>query len=121
MPGWSYNTSRDLCAYIHPENNTSILNPTGICSLPPYLLIIICSAVANQEARTAIRSTWANKYNLDNLYNSTVKIAFLLGKSDNDTLNVSILYDVIIIIALLQRKLLLQHIPKFIVFFFSRT
>ncbi|KAG5343217.1 B3GT1 galactosyltransferase, partial [Acromyrmex heyeri] len=87
LPGWSYNTSRDLCAYIHPENNTSILNPTGICSLPPYLLIIICSAVANQEARTAIRSTWANKYNLDNLYNSTVKIAFLLGKSDNDTLN----------------------------------
>lgn len=117
MPGWSYNTSRDLCAYIHPENNTSILSPTGICSLPPYLLIIICSAVANQEARIAIRSTWANKYNLDNLYNSTVKIAFLLGKSDNDTLNVSILYGVIIIIALLHRKLLLQHIPKFITFF----
>ncbi|KAL6263325.1 hypothetical protein P5V15_006123 [Pogonomyrmex californicus] len=87
LPGWSYNTSRDLCVYIHPENNTSILNPTGICSVPPYLLIIICSAVANQEARAAIRSTWANKYNLDNLYNSTVKIAFLLGKSDNDTLN----------------------------------
>ncbi|TGZ53297.1 Hexosyltransferase [Temnothorax longispinosus] len=87
LPGWSYNTSRDLCVYIHPENNTSILSPTGICSLPPYLLIIICSAVANQEARAAIRNTWANKYNLDNLYNSTVKIAFLLGKSDNDTLN----------------------------------
>ncbi|KAL0108517.1 hypothetical protein PUN28_015213 [Cardiocondyla obscurior] len=87
LPGWSYNTSRDLCVYIHPENNTSILSPTGICSLPPYLLIIICSAVANQEARAAIRSTWANKYNLDNLYNSTIKITFLLGKSDNDTLN----------------------------------
>ncbi|XP_012536065.1 beta-1,3-galactosyltransferase 1 [Monomorium pharaonis] len=87
LPGWSYNTSRDLCVYIYPENNTSILSPTGICSLPPYLLIIICSAVANQEARAAIRNTWANKYNLDNLYNSTVKIMFLLGKSDNDTLN----------------------------------
>lgn len=87
LPGWSYNTSRNLCVYIHPENTTSILSPTNICSLPPYLLIIICSAVANQEARVAIRSTWANKYNLDNLYNSTVKIAFLLGQSDNDTLN----------------------------------
>jgi len=91
LPGWSYNTSRDLYVYIHPENTTSILNPTGICSLSTYLLIIICSAVANQEARTAIRNTWANKYSLDNLYNSTVKIAFLLGQSDNDTLNVSIL------------------------------
>ncbi|XP_029176745.1 beta-1,3-galactosyltransferase 1-like [Nylanderia fulva] len=87
LPGWSYNTSRNLCAYIHPENTTSILNPTSICSLQPYLLIIICSAVANQEARAAIRNTWANKYYLDNLYNSTVKIAFLLGQSDNDTLN----------------------------------
>ncbi|XP_020279121.1 beta-1,3-galactosyltransferase 1-like isoform X2 [Pseudomyrmex gracilis] len=87
LPGWSYNTSRDLCVYIHPGNTTSILSPTGICSLPPYLLIIVCSAVANQEARTAIRSTWANKYNLDNLYNFTVKVAFLLGQSDNDTLN----------------------------------
>ncbi|KAH0949039.1 hypothetical protein HN011_011220 [Eciton burchellii] len=87
LPGWSYNTSRDLYVYIHPENTTSIFSPTGICSLSTYLLIIICSAVANQEARTAIRSTWANKYNLDNLYNSTVKIAFLLGQSDNDTLN----------------------------------
>lgn len=83
--------SRNLCVYIHPENTTSILSPTSLCSLPPYLLIIICSAVANQEARAAIRSTWANKYNLDNLYNSTVKIVFLLGQSDNDTLNVSIL------------------------------
>ncbi|XP_011250495.1 beta-1,3-galactosyltransferase 1 [Camponotus floridanus] len=87
LPGWSYNTSRNLCIYIHPENTTSIFSPTNICSLSPYLLIIICSAVANQEARVAIRSTWANKYNLDNLYNSTVKIVFLLGQSDNDTLN----------------------------------
>lgn len=91
LPGWSYNTSRDLGAYIHPGNTTSILRPTDICSVSPYLLIIICSAVANYEARTAIRNTWANKYNLDSLYNSTVKIAFLLGQSNNDTLNVSII------------------------------
>lgn len=88
LPGWTYNTSRDLCTYIHPENTTSVLSPTGICSLPPYLLIVICSAVANLKARTAIRDTWANKKNLDSIYNSTVKIAFLLGESDNDTLNV---------------------------------
>ncbi|XP_014480263.1 PREDICTED: beta-1,3-galactosyltransferase 1-like isoform X2 [Dinoponera quadriceps] len=86
LHGWSYNTSRDLCVYIHPENTTSIISPT-ICLPPPYLLIIICSAVANHEARVAIRNTWANKYNLDHSYNSAVKIAFLLGQTDNDTLN----------------------------------
>ncbi|XP_031844442.1 beta-1,3-galactosyltransferase 1 [Nomia melanderi] len=87
LPGWTYNTSRDLCTYIHPENTTSILNPIGICSPPPYLLIVICSAVGNLKARTAIRNTWANKSALDNVYNSTVKVTFLLGQSDNDTLN----------------------------------
>ncbi|KOC66447.1 Beta-1,3-galactosyltransferase 1 [Habropoda laboriosa] len=87
LPGWAHNTSRDLCVYIHPENITSILSPTGICSPSPYLLIVICSAVTNFKARTAIRNTWANKNNLDSTYNSTVKIAFLLGQSDNDTLN----------------------------------
>ncbi|XP_050591532.1 beta-1,3-galactosyltransferase 1-like isoform X1 [Bombus affinis] len=87
LPGWAYNTSRDLCVYIHPENTTSVLSPNDICSSSPYLFIVICSAVTNIQARTAIRSTWANKNNLDNIYNSTVKIAFLLGQSNNDTLN----------------------------------
>ncbi|XP_076242380.1 beta-1,3-galactosyltransferase 1 isoform X2 [Calliopsis andreniformis] len=87
LPGWAYNTSRDLCTYIHPENTTAILSPTGICIPPPYLLIVICSSVTNFKARAAIRDTWANKNNLDSIYNSTVKVAFLLGQSDNDTLN----------------------------------
>ncbi|CAD1480981.1 unnamed protein product, partial [Heterotrigona itama] len=87
LPGWAYNTSRDLCVYIHPENTTSILNPNDICSPSPYLFIVICSAVTNVKARIAIRNTWANKNNLNNTYNSTVKVAFLLGQSDNDTLN----------------------------------
>lgn len=88
LPGWSFNTSRDLKLYIHPENNTTILNPDELCSSPPYLLIIICSAIGNHNARNAIRSTWANDQYL-NSFNSTVKIAFLLGQSENDTLNVS--------------------------------
>ena len=44
--------------------------------------------MGNQKARTAVRNTWANKYNLDTLYNFTVRVAFLLGQSDNETLNV---------------------------------
>ncbi|XP_015610487.1 beta-1,3-galactosyltransferase 1 isoform X2 [Cephus cinctus] len=90
LPGWAYNKSRDLRVYIRPGNNTTVLSPTSICASPPYLLIVICSAVANQKARESIRNTWANKQHLDSLYNSTVRIAFLLGESDNDTLNSSI-------------------------------
>ncbi|OXU20463.1 hypothetical protein TSAR_012319 [Trichomalopsis sarcophagae] len=87
LHGWGYNTSRDVCSYIHPENTTAILNPKTICNEVPYLLIVVCSAVPNLGARIAIRNTWGNKSNLDTQYESPVKVAFLLGQSDNDTLN----------------------------------
>ncbi|XP_012286095.1 N-acetyllactosaminide beta-1,3-N-acetylglucosaminyltransferase 4 isoform X2 [Orussus abietinus] len=93
LPGWTYNTSRDLSVYIHPENTTTILNPVNICMPPPFLLIVICSAVANRKARDAIRNTWANKNNLDSLYNSTVSIAFLVGQTDNETLDNAIMEE----------------------------
>lgn len=104
LPGWTYNTSRDVKNYIHPENVTSVLSPLSICSPPPYLLIIICSAVANHKARMAIRNTWANTSNLDLLYNSTVKVAFLLGQSDNDTLNNFIIEESLRYNDMLQEK-----------------
>ncbi|XP_058797909.1 beta-1,3-galactosyltransferase 1-like isoform X2 [Phymastichus coffea] len=87
LRGWSYNTSRDVCTYIHPENTTTILNPRNICSESLYLLIVVCSAVDNTNARVAIRNTWGNQTNLDMQFDSPVRIAFLLGQSDNDTLN----------------------------------
>ncbi|XP_033208263.1 beta-1,3-galactosyltransferase 1-like isoform X2 [Belonocnema kinseyi] len=90
LHGWGYNTSRDVCTYIHPENKTTILSPSDLCTPPPFLLVVVCSAVANQKARSAVRNTWANKYNLDNSYNFTVRVAFLLGQSDNETLNNSV-------------------------------
>ena len=89
LRGWSYNTSRDVCTYIHPDNATAVVNPKGMCSEAPYLIVVVCSAVANVNARLVIRNTWGNRSNLETLYNSTVKVAFLLGLSDNDTLNVS--------------------------------
>lgn len=90
LRGWGFNTSRDVCSYIHPENTTAILNPKSICNEVPYLLIVVCSAVPNLSARIAIRNTWGNKSNLETQYESSVKVAFLLGQSDNDTLNVCI-------------------------------
>lgn len=68
---------------------TTILNPDNLCSPSPYLIIVICSSIPNKTARRAIRNTWASNKNLENVYNSTVKIVFLLGQSENDTLNVS--------------------------------
>ncbi|XP_043506030.1 beta-1,3-galactosyltransferase 1-like isoform X1 [Polistes fuscatus] len=104
LPGWTYNTSRDVKNYIHPDNITSILSPIAICSPPPYLIVIICSSVGNYKARMAIRNTWANKSNLNLLYNSTVKVAFLLGQSDNETLNNLVLEESLQFNDILQEK-----------------
>ncbi|XP_043288700.1 beta-1,3-galactosyltransferase 1-like isoform X2 [Venturia canescens] len=88
LPGWAFNTSRNLNTYIQPKTNTTILSPAEICAPPvPYLLIIVCSAVTNYNARMAIRNTWANNASV---YDKTVRVAFLLGQSDNETLNDSV-------------------------------
>ncbi|XP_014219981.1 beta-1,3-galactosyltransferase 1 isoform X2 [Copidosoma floridanum] len=88
LRGWSYNTTRDVSTYIRPENNTTaILNPSNICGESAYLLIVVCSAVTNVNARLTIRNTWGNQSNLDVLYDSSVKLVFLLGLSGNDTIN----------------------------------
>lgn len=84
--------------YIYPENKTTILSPLDLCSPAPFLLIVVCSAVSNEKARLAIRETWANKYHLEMTYNSTVKVVFILGQSDNDTLNVCFVFIFLIVI-----------------------
>ncbi|XP_051164685.1 beta-1,3-galactosyltransferase 1-like [Leptopilina boulardi] len=90
LHGWGENTSRDVGTYIYPENKTTILSPLEICSPSPFLIIAVCSAVSNEKARLAIRETWANRYHSDMTYNSTVKVVFILGQSDNETLNNSV-------------------------------
>lgn len=88
LQGWSFNTSRNLHSYISSNDNITILSPDELCASSPYLVIIICSAIGNHNSRNAIRNTWGNDEYL-NKFNLTVKIAFLLGQNDNDTLNVS--------------------------------
>ncbi|KAJ9599351.1 hypothetical protein L9F63_010172, partial [Diploptera punctata] len=86
IPGWSYNTSRDLHNYILPNNVTAIIPQMDLCSSPElFLLVVVCSAVANFEQRSAIRDTWASVPSITNSSN-TVKVAFLLGDPDNSTL-----------------------------------
>jgi hypothetical protein len=62
--GWSKNTSRVASDYIFPELNTTLIEPSTICSSlsdpPIFLLIVVCSSFSNFEARQAIRTTWGN-------------------------------------------------------------
>jgi hypothetical protein len=52
-----------------------------------FLLVVVCSAVANFKARAAIRETWASAPSINNS-SSSIKVAFLLGDPDNSTLQV---------------------------------
>ncbi|XP_026472950.1 N-acetyllactosaminide beta-1,3-N-acetylglucosaminyltransferase 2-like isoform X3 [Ctenocephalides felis] len=69
IPGWSYNTSRELSTYVKP-NLTALHEPNSVCTQlvdngPIFLMIVVCSAVKNFEERKAIRSTWGNINQLD--------------------------------------------------------
>lgn len=63
VAGWPQNTSREIKNYIHPDENTTLIEPWAICkspSSPIFLLIVVCSSPFNVEARDTIRQTWAN-------------------------------------------------------------
>lgn len=51
--GWDRNRSRNIPTYIHPNVNTTIIQPTTLCkeNTPILLLIVICSAADNFENR----------------------------------------------------------------------
>ena len=55
----------------------------------PYLLLIVCSGVNNTAARDAIRGSWAR----DQETLKNVRVVFLLGQLENDTLQESILEE----------------------------
>lgn len=80
---WPSNQSRNARHLIFPEEKTSLLS-SPVCggSSPPYLLVIVCSALQNFEARYTIRKSWAEvQHSLNN-----VKVVFLVGQRLNETL-----------------------------------
>ncbi|XP_035231737.1 beta-1,3-galactosyltransferase 1-like [Stegodyphus dumicola] len=79
-------SQRDLNKYILPNNDTSILLPKLQCSGSIFLVVVVCSAVPNFEARRAIRNTWVQ----DARKLHSVQVFFLLGKSRNQTVNVAV-------------------------------
>lgn len=100
-----HNASRDLWLYVQPNTDTIIQKPVQKIE-PVFLLVIVCSATGNFEARKAIRSTWGNKNNLSykkyleekygndtgsnigntnsEIGNINMRILFLLGLPDGD-------------------------------------
>lgn len=82
VQGWETNISRDTRQYVLPDNVTTVINPTSLCPPNLFLVVIVCSAPANFEQRNAIRETWAS------LADESARVAFLLGESDNATVQV---------------------------------
>lgn len=83
VPGWELNVSRSTIQYVLPENTTTIINLNGLCPPNLFLVVIVCSSPPNFEQRSAIRDTWAS------LADDSTRVAFLLGKIDNSSIQVN--------------------------------
>ncbi|EEB10287.1 beta-1,3-galactosyltransferase, putative [Pediculus humanus corporis] len=80
IEGWGVDTSRSVSHYVTPDNDTSLIVSNELCSEPLLLLVIICSAVNNTLERMTIRKTWGN------CSNPSYSLVFLLGTTENSTL-----------------------------------
>ncbi|KAE8748481.1 hypothetical protein FOCC_FOCC004776 [Frankliniella occidentalis] len=97
LDGWPRNGTREVRLFIQPDNVTTIISPNFCESKQPFLLVVVCSAVHNSEARKAIRETWASSSSSlrenNRISNEVVPhplkdvfVVFLLGDPDNSTL-----------------------------------
>ncbi|XP_034252647.1 beta-1,3-galactosyltransferase 1-like [Thrips palmi] len=97
LDGWPRNGTRDVRLFIQPENVTTILSTTVCDGRQPFLVVVVCSAVQNFEARKVIRETWASSGSTvgkeSNRSNEVLEdppkdvfVVFLLGDPDNATL-----------------------------------
>lgn len=94
VPGWEIGISRNISDYIYPNSDTTILSPKNLCSANPDILLMVISAAHHFDMRQTIREKWANKTVLESLNHTNVKMAFILGQSKNETVNVSFIYGV---------------------------
>lgn len=84
VEGWGYNTTRDTSQYILNNNLSAHIFPEHFCDHDSFLLVMVCSGPSNVEARNAIRETWGDKRNSNN-----VSLFFLLGETMNSSLQVN--------------------------------
>ncbi|XP_055378511.1 beta-1,3-galactosyltransferase 1-like isoform X2 [Condylostylus longicornis] len=60
ISGWGYNTSKDTANYVYPNRDTTLINPSNVCSNNFFLLIVVTSSITNFAERLTIRETWGN-------------------------------------------------------------
>uniref|UniRef100_A0A1B6DVG6 Hexosyltransferase n=1 Tax=Clastoptera arizonana TaxID=38151 RepID=A0A1B6DVG6_9HEMI len=88
VPGWEMNISRNARDYVQPGNSTILIPASHICPKSSLLLlVIVCSAPTNFEQRIAIRETWAS------MAENYVKVAFLLGETNNETVQTKVVEE----------------------------
>ena len=90
---WTVNSTRDLAVYVQADNVTAIIANEQLCGSngeSPFLLIVVCSAVGNFEAREAIRQTWM----MGNASKSLpVRTVFLLGRPLNESRQIDVITE----------------------------
>lgn len=64
--------------------------PEHVCDQHTFLLMIVCSAPSNFDARSAIRKTWGRK---QSIRGQEVATYFLIGETLNSSLQVSSLFS----------------------------
>ncbi|KAJ8972913.1 hypothetical protein NQ317_008803 [Molorchus minor] len=88
--GWEYNTTRNTSQYIVRNNLTASIIPEHVCDQQSLLLIIVCTAPANYEARSAIRETWGSQRHM---MGNNVSLYFLLGETGNSSMQNDVLLE----------------------------
>jgi len=92
-----FNKSLNMLDYISPEKETAIILNQHLCAASflssmftskssPFLLIIIHSAVKNFQERKAIRETWLSMEFTNWTVPFTVRSAFFLARTMNESL-----------------------------------
>ena len=89
---WTINSTRDVAIYVQADNVTAVIANQHLCGIngsqTPFLLIVVCSAVDNFEAREVIRETWMKGDHLERTNGTEallVRTVFLLGRPLNDS------------------------------------
>lgn len=72
--------------------------PENVCDQQTFLLMIVCSAPANSDARSAIRKTWGKT---QKVHQQKVTAYFLVGETVNSSIQVRYLFYLILRVLLL--------------------
>ncbi|XP_037713622.1 beta-1,3-galactosyltransferase 1 [Drosophila subpulchrella] len=60
LPDWTLETSRSTTDYLDPGRETALIVPRDFCRNKTFLVIAVCTGVANFVQRQTIRETWGN-------------------------------------------------------------